>query len=123
MEGMLSLLSRVVEAMGEAVLVIDRQGTVVVANSSAAELFDLADTAAALRPLAEYDQLITDWRIGDKPFVWRELLEAMPGRPSPRQRATITTRAGAQRIVRFTSTPVSDERGEIILTMLLLTDV
>src|SRR5919197_3171946 len=123
MEGILSLLTRVAEAMGEAVLVIDRQGTVVMANSSAAELLDLEDTAAALRPLAEYDQLIAEWRIGDKPFVPRELLDALSGRAIPRQRATITTRAGSQRIARFTATPVSDERGEIILTLLLLTDV
>ena len=122
-EEMLSLLARVIDAMSEAVLIIDREGIVAAANRSAAELFELPDTSAALRPLVEYDGLITDWRIGDEPFLPHELLSALTGRAIPPRQATITTAAGTQRTVRFTVAPIADSQGQTVLAMLSLTDV
>ncbi len=49
-------LSRMIEAMSEAVLVIDHLGVVVAANQAAVDLLDLPCKAAALRPLGEYGQ-------------------------------------------------------------------
>jgi hypothetical protein len=122
-EEMLAVLARVVDAMSEGVLVIDREGIVALANRSAADLFDLPDTAAALRPLAEYDALISEWQVEDEPFRPHELLSALSGQPSPPRRATITTAAGTHRVVRFTATPIADRGGQTILAMLVLTDV
>jgi signal transduction histidine kinase len=120
---MLSLLGRVVEAMSEAVLVVDRRGMVALANRAAADLFELPDAGAALRPLADYDRLIAEWRVEDEPFPSLELLSAVSGQALPQQRATITTAAGTQRIVRFTATPIADDRAQISLVMLLVSDV
>jgi PAS domain-containing protein len=114
-EEMLAVLARMVDAMSEGVLVIDREGIVALANRSAADLFDLPESAAALRPLAEYDALIRDWRVEGEPFRPHELLSALSGQPSPPRRATITTAAGTQRVVRFTATPIADRRGQTIL--------
>jgi signal transduction histidine kinase len=120
---MLSLLARVVDAMSEAVLVIDQRGMVALANRSAAELFDLADTSAALHRLADYDRLIAEWRVGDEPFSPHELVSALSGQAISERRAILTTAAGTQRIVRFTATPIADDRGQTVLLMLLVSDV
>jgi signal transduction histidine kinase len=122
-ERMLPVLSRMIEGMSEAVLVIDHPGKVVAVNRAALDLLDLADKAAALRPLAEYDQLIHAWNVGQEPFAPTSLRLALDGQTFPRQVATLSTAAGVEHIVQFTATPLRDERGQVSLAMLIVSDI
>ena len=80
---MLPFLDRMIEAMGEAVLVIDASGQVLAANQATCDLLDLPDTAAALRPISEYHQLIKGWHVGGEVFPPTSCCASRRARPSP----------------------------------------
>jgi signal transduction histidine kinase len=120
---MLPFLHRMIEAMREAVLVIDASGLVVAANQATCDLLDIPDQAAALRPLSEYHQLIKGWHVGGEVFPPDELLRFTEGKTIPRQLATITTSAGVEHIVEFTVTPIQDDKGQVILGMMIASDI
>ncbi|MHB1416493.1 MAG: PAS domain-containing protein, partial [Chloroflexota bacterium] len=120
---MLPVLSRMIEGMSEAVLVIDHPGKVAAINRAARDLLDLTDEAAALRPLAEYDQLIRAWNVGEEPFAPTSLRLALDGQTFPRQVATLSTAAGVEHIVQFTAAPLRDEGGQVIMAMLIASDI
>ncbi|MDA8218387.1 MAG: PAS domain-containing protein, partial [Dehalococcoidales bacterium] len=119
----LPMVTRMIEAMSEAVLIIDHPGRVVAINQVALDLLDLPDKGAALRPLDEYEQLIRGWRVGEEPFAPTELGRALDGQTIPRQVATLTTAANVERIVEFTATPIVDERGRVILAFMIASDI
>ncbi len=120
---MLLYLDRMIDAMSEAVLVIDRDGSVVAVNQAAVDLLDLEDERAALRPLADYHQLIQGWRIGDQDFAPGNLQESLEGKPIPRRLATITTLAGQEKIMEFTGAPLRDEGDRVVMAMMVARDV
>ena len=120
---MLPFLDRMVEAMAEAVLVIDLSGMVVAVNQAAIDLLDLPDRSSAVRPVDQYDQLITSWHLGDEVFPPSELRRSLEGKTIPRQTATITTAAGAEHIIEFTATPIQDEQGHVIMGMMIASDM
>jgi len=119
----LPLLNRIIGAMSEAVLVIDRRGLVVSANDAAAALLDLPDKAAALRPLDEYCDLIRDWNVAGESYTPEKLRESLLGTAIQRQVATVTTAAGIEHVIQFTSSPVTDESGKLILAMFVASDI
>jgi signal transduction histidine kinase len=122
-ERLLPFLDATIEAMVEAVIVLDQPGTVIAVNQSAINLLGLPNKPAALHPLAEYAQLIRDWRVAGEPFAPDELRRSLAGETIPRQLATITTAAGIERIIQFTATPIRDDQGQVLLAMLVASDV
>jgi len=116
-------LQAIVEPMTEAVLVLDRAGMVVAVNDALMTLLDMRDRAAALRPIAEYDQFIRDWRVGDDPFAPDDLRRSLDGASIRRQRATLTTAAGTERIIEFSTTPIPDSDGVVQFAMLVAQDL
>lgn len=122
-EEMLPYLNRMIDAMSEAVMVIDRGGRVVAANQALAALLDLPDKRSALRPLEEYDQLIQGWQVGEEPFAPDDLRRSLQGETISRQLATITTSAGRERIIESTATPIRDEQGQVIMAMMVAQDI
>jgi len=120
---MLPALNRMIEAMAEAVLVIDLSGVVVAANQAVLDLLDLPDRSSAFRSISQYGELITNWHLGDEPFAPGELRRCLEGRALPRQVATVTTAAGAEHIIEFTATPIKDERNQVVLGMMVATDI
>lgn len=120
---MLPFLDRMIASMTEAVLVIDTSGLVVAVNQATLDLMDLTDRADALRPLSEYNQLIKGWHVAGEVFPPDELLRFTKGEAIPRQLSTITTSAGVEHIVEFTVTPIRDGKGQIILGMIIATDI
>lgn len=121
-EDLRPILSRIADAMSEAVLIVDPAEVVVVANQAAAQLLDLADPAAALRPLGEYNHLMTGGRVGED-FPPDVLRRSLQGKTVSRQMATITTSAGNERTMEFTTTPIRGEGGQVALAMLIASDV
>ncbi len=119
----LSFLDRVIDSMSDAVLVVDTGGRVVAINQAALDLLDIKDEATALRPLGEYDQSIASWHPGEKHFTPGELRKTLRGEAIPRQRATITTAKGHEYVVEFSTTPIRDPRGKVILAMMIATDI
>ncbi|MHB8990918.1 MAG: ATP-binding protein [Chloroflexota bacterium] len=122
-EETLLFLERVTDTMSDAVLVINTAGTVVSVNQAALNLLDIADKAAALRPLDQYDRLITSWRVGQKDFAPTELRRTLKGEVIPRQQATIATAKGREYVVEFTAMPIRDPRGRVVLGMMIATDI
>lgn len=99
--------------MSDAVLVINTAGTVVSVNQAALNLLDIADKAAALRPLDQYDRLIAGWHVGQRDFAPTELRRTLKGDVIPRQRATITTAKGRERPTsNWPSLPPGTEKGQ-----------
>jgi len=122
-EEMLPFLERVTDTMSDAVLVINTAGTVVSVNQAAINLLDIADKAAALRPLDQYEQLIAGWRVGQKDFAPTELRRILKGEVIPRKRATITTAKGREYVVELAAMPIRDPRGKVVLGMMIATDI
>ncbi len=120
---MLPFLEGVTDTMSDAVLVINTAGTVVSVNQAALNLLDIADKAAALRPLDQYGRLIAGWHVGQKDFAPTELRRTLKGEVIPRQRATITTAKGREYVVEFTAMPIRDPRGRVVLGMMIATDI
>ena len=52
-----------------------------------------------------------------------ELLRSLEGEAIPRQLATITTSAGVEHIVEFAVTPIRDDKGQVILSMMIASDI
>ena len=121
--GMPTTLEGIIEAMTEAVLVLDRTGTVVAVNGSMVRLLAVGDRSSLLCPISEYDRLISGWRVGDDPFVPSDLRRSLEGDSIRRQRATITTSAGLERIVEFSTTPIRNAEEVVEYAMLVAQDV
>lgn len=122
-EQLLPSLDGIVEPMTEAVLVLDRTGTVVAVNGSMMRLLGVSDRSSLLCPISEYDRLISEWRTGDDAFVPSDLRRSLEGVSIRRQRATITTNAGVERIVEFTTTPIRDREDVVQFAMLVAQDL
>jgi len=120
---MLPYLNRMIEAMSEAVVAVDQRCVVVAANESFVKLLDLSDRAAALRSIDEYGRLVESWSIGGEPFALDALRRSLQGETIPRQLATITTAGGIEHIIQFTATPIRDDLGQVMLAMLVASDV
>lgn len=116
-------LQAIVEPMTEAVLVLDHGGKVVAVNDALMTLLDVGDRASALRPIAEYDRIIHEWRVGDDPFVPDDLRRSLEGASVRGQRATLTTTAGTERIIEFSTTPIRDSEGIVQFAMLVAQDL
>lgn len=119
---LLPSLENIVEAMAEAALVLDRTGTVVTVNGSMMRLLGVSDRNSLLCPIAEYDDLISDWRVGNDPFVPSDLRRSLEGASIRFQRATITTNAGVERVVEFSTTPIRDSENVVRFAMLVAQD-
>lgn len=119
----LALLDRMIEAMSEAVLVIDQSAHVVAVNSALLALLDLPDRASALRPIDEYGRLVVHWKVGEEAFAPGQLAESLSGETIPRKMASITTATGHQRIIEFTTAPIRDEQGQLAMAMMIATDI
>src|SRR5687768_13318821 len=115
----LAWFEAIVEPMTEAVLVIDRSGTVVAVNASMMALRGVTDRSALLRPISDYGRFIRDWRVGDDPFAPDDLRRSLEGASIRRQRAAITLATGEERIVEFSTTPIYDG-GAVQCAMLVL---
>ncbi len=116
-------LQAIVEPMTEAVLVLDHAGMVVAVNEALLTLLDVSDRATALRPLAEYGRFIREWRVGEDPFLPEDLQRSLAGESIRSQRATLTTVAGTERIIEFSTTPIRDSGGGVQFAMLVAQDL
>ncbi len=119
----LPFLNRLIDAMSEAVLVIDQQGKVVAANEAAVDLLDLPGRNEALRPLDQYDELIVSWSVGGQPFAPDKLRQSLQGKTILRQVCTITTAAGVEHIIQFTTTPIRDQQGQVNMAIFVASDI
>ena len=115
----LPVLDQVIELMSEAVLVVDREGTVVAVNRPMVELLGLPARAAALRQLAAYDRVIQSWHDGDEPSAPTALVRALAGEAIPRQYATLTV-ADVKHRIEFRTAPIHDDRGQAALAILIV---
>jgi signal transduction histidine kinase len=122
-EGMLPAINRMIEAMAEAVLVIDPSGMVVAANQAVVDLFGLPTQPSAFRSIDQYGKLITSWRLGEEAFLPDELRRSLEGKSLPRQVATITTADRTEHIIEFTVTPIRDEQAHVMLGMMVASDI
>jgi signal transduction histidine kinase len=122
-ERLIPMWARMIAAMTEAVFLIDHAGRVIAANPAAGRLLDLPDQASALRPLDEYNHLLTSWEVEQKPFGLQQLRRSLAGETLPRQRATFTTAAGVEHLVQFTASPIRDELEQVLVAMLVVTDL
>lgn len=105
----IAVIARLINQMSEAVLVITREHQVVALNRAAVDLLGLKEREAGLRSIDEYDALISSWRAGDEQSdAPSELARALAGQELRDQRVTITTAAGEERRVSFSTTPVFD---------------
>jgi PAS domain S-box-containing protein len=96
---------------------------VVSINQAALHLLDIKHKTSALRPLSEYQELIKDWTVGGEPYAPEKLTLALEGQTIPRQVATITTAANVEHIIQFTATPILDRRKQVIMAILIASDI
>jgi len=116
-------LEGIIEPMTEAVLVLDQSGEVVAVNASMMRLLDVNDRGSMLCSISDYDRLISDWRVGDDPFVPSDLRRSLEGDSIRLQRATITTSGGLERVVEFSTTPIRDSEGVVEYAMFVAQDL
>ncbi len=104
-------LQQVLDALHVGVSVIDKQGRIVVANTSDKQLWGGAGAGA--QELAEHRAWWADTGEPVRPEDWGAA-RAIQGEFSAEEEIVVETPGGDQRLIRSSATPLVDDRGEIV---------
>jgi hypothetical protein len=115
-----SVLPRLIEAMSDAVIVLDRRGLVVAANRRFSEAFGASGIAVAGRPCPRAGDCLRDGSAEEKPCVGCEIART---RTSHRALQYLRDASGQQRCWEATINPVFDETGEVSMVAEVWRDI
>jgi len=104
-------LQQVLDALHVGVSIIDRQGRIVVANTSARQLW--GGEGAGAQQLAEHKAWWADTGEPVRPEEWG-VARAIQGEFSVEEEVLVETPDGGQKLIRSSAAPIVDERGEIV---------
>jgi PAS domain S-box-containing protein len=104
-------LQQVLDALHVGVSVIDKQGRIVVANTSDKQLW--GGEGAGAQELAEHKAWWADTGEAVRPEEWGAA-RAIQGEFSVEEEVLVETAEGDQRLIRSSAAPIVDERGEIV---------
>jgi PAS domain S-box-containing protein len=104
-------LQQVLDALHVGVSVIDREGRIVVANTSDKQLW--GGEGAGAQELAQHKAWWADTGEPVRPDEWGAA-RAMQGEFSVEEEVLVETAGGDQKLIRSSAAPIVDERGEIV---------
>jgi PAS domain S-box-containing protein len=104
-------LQQVLDALHVGVSVIDKQGRIIVANTSDKQLW--GGEGAGAQELAEHQAWWADTGEPVRPEEWG-VARAIQGEFSVEEEVVVETADGDQKLIRNSAAPILDERGEIV---------
>ncbi|MBI4317695.1 MAG: PAS domain-containing protein [Chloroflexi bacterium] len=124
-EARIRQLERLIEAVPDAVIIVDQNQNVVAINRAVMEMGKVADRSHLLRPLTDYQPSFRFFYPDGRPVPPEEwsALRALHGETVMMREIRVCLPDGEERLVQINAAPVRDERGEVVLAVAVVRDV